>query len=890
MHDLKNPYELVADAAPHLVARQQADDLVGDLAELQLLVADLALTAGARTDRGDAANFSEGWIEQSFDQGVQILRSRLRKLTDLFARTKGLIDSRDFMAESLTARREYLSMKTTLRLAYRQKGLLMCAADWQSPMYEASVDVEPNRLSDGIAEHSWDYKRDGHLDALAYEQQFLDEYCAHLGSPRLRAYLTNSGMAAFSTVMHWLCQERDIRGAALAITPMYFENIHLAQRFLPDLVTIDNPSTEDLLNKLRELTPGIVICDAVTNCGSILAHDINAILEWCKLEAKHEVAVVIDTTCFPTLLLSESLLEDMPSNVTVVFVESLAKYHQFGMDAVTGGIFITDAADVHHDSLRKTRARFGGNISDASVRSLPSPHRSGLLSRMRRHARNADLFIDALQQQLQLIGKQTVISSIESLGNTIDSCPWYQSSCLVLMLDEQYRSISTYRILERRVLELAKQRGLTVGMGTSFGFDVTRLYVTAPSTPFEPPFLRISIGTETAEEIRQLAEVVAIAADELRATEEPAAPTPCLPAQPMPTPTKLMRDRSQLQRSVYVGASALATFLSPENYSPAPMVELPDDLNHFRQRGVRIFAKLMPFVPLMNIKSLPAFSMLNEAMKRGDLDGVKSVIESSSSNTVLSLSIIARLFGIDMTTAIVDHSIAPSLVRMLRLFGIDILMHPAAGHPLFGIMEPRSERATNIGAQDGWYNPGQYSNPDNPTAFANWLAPDILEQTQGRLEILSCGLGTCGTMVGVARGLRAAKPEITIVSCCPVAGEAVPGPRELSLLKDVTFDWKETADARIELGAKESFEASVRLLRRGLMAGPSSGMNYAGLIQYLHQLDAAGELERRLLATGGDLWTSFLCCDSPLPHVDEYFDALGDDFFPRVQPVEGDPS
>ena len=72
------------------------------------------------------------------------------------------------------------------------------------------------------------YKRDGHLDSAAYEEGFITEYLSHLGSDRIRSYLTNSGMAAFSTVLHWLRDEIKVAGNALAVTPMYFENIHLA--------------------------------------------------------------------------------------------------------------------------------------------------------------------------------------------------------------------------------------------------------------------------------------------------------------------------------------------------------------------------------------------------------------------------------------------------------------------------------------------------------------------------------------------------------------------------------------------------------------------------------------------------------------------------------------
>jgi len=336
--------------------------------------------------------------------------------------------------------------------------------------------------------------------------------------------------------------------------------------------------------------------------------------------------------------------------------------------------------------------------------------------------------------------------------------------------------------------------------------------------------------------------------------------------------------------SVYAGDTALKDYLNPANYPPTPLVELPADLNPFKADGVRMFAKMMPLVPLMNIKSLPAFSMLSKAAERGDLHGVEKIIESSSSNTVLSLSVMARLFGIDTTCALVDHSIAPNLLRMLRLFGIEVFMHAGPGHELFPHVEPRSERAANYGKQPGWFNPGQYSNPDNPQGFAAWLAPDLWAQTQGRLGILSCALGTCGTMVGISQLLRQRNPQLQVVANCPAPGNAVPGPREQMQLADVTFDWKDVANARTEMTAEESFAASIKLLRRGILGGPSSGMNYAGLLRYLEQERDAGRLQS-MVQSLGEASCVFICCDSPLPHVADYYQVLGEEYFPIVHPI-----
>src|SRR6266404_438163 len=97
---------------------------------------------------------------------------------------------------------------------------------------------------------------------------------------------------------------------------------------------------------------------------------------------------------------------------------------------------------------------------------------------------------------------------------------------------------------------------------------------------------------------------------------------------------------------VFAGPSAVRDFLNPENNPPIPLVELPASLNPFHDQGVRIFAKLMYLLPLLNIKSLPALNMLLQAQTSGNLDGVHTLIENSSGNTAFSLAVMARTFGL----------------------------------------------------------------------------------------------------------------------------------------------------------------------------------------------------------------------------------------------------
>ncbi|MGD9679692.1 MAG: pyridoxal-phosphate dependent enzyme [Candidatus Obscuribacterales bacterium] len=841
------------------------DDIVRDLLELRFLTDGLAEHS---TDSLDAA---------------RKIRARVRKSFDLVERVARWGEPGTIAEVVSSVRQDYLEIKNALRVAYRQRGLSACLTDWQSPVYETTCSFSmDNRLTDGIAEHVLDYKRDGHLEAASYERRFESEYLSHLGSDTIKAYLTSCGMSAFSSVLHFLQGEYRVAGPAMALEPMYFENIHLARAFFPDLEIFRTTGKDSLRARLEEVMPRIIFVDAVSNCGEVMVHDLETIMDFAATGTVDETFVVIDSTCLPAPLLPGGMLSDLPDHLHVILVESLAKHHQFGMDGVTGGIVAWHAPERIQSGFFKTRARFGANIADSSVGSLPCPDRKNLENRMRRHARNMERLVTGLE----LAGGTSVIESISWAGNGAGDCAWFRSPVASIRFRKEFARVDLYKQFEDTVLELARTCDFPLGFSTSFGFDITRLYVTAPATVWEPPFLRISIGTETASQVDELVALL-IEADRRIFARQPASPR----AQTVDAVNRTEAKRASFGRrsGTFTGETALADYLDPANYAPAPLVELPAKLNPYASRGIRILAKMMPLVPLMNVKSIPAYSMLKAASERGELQDVARIIESSSSNTVMSLSVMARLFGVDSTCALVDHDIAPALLRMLQLFGIEPFLHPGPGHEQFGKLEPRAYRARNMGAQPGWLNPGQYGNPDNPAGFARYLAPDLWAQTGGRLGILSLALGTCGTMVGVAGELRSRNPHLQVVACCPARGQAVPGPREKALLGDVTFDWQNIPNHSQEVEGRESFATSVELVRNGIMGGPSSGMNLAGLLSYLQYLDGEGRLEP-MASRAGELVCAFLCCDSPLQHVDEYFEALGEDYFPAVHEVPSQPA
>jgi cysteine synthase len=315
---------------------------------------------------------------------------------------------------------------------------------------------------------------------------------------------------------------------------------------------------------------------------------------------------------------------------------------------------------------------------------------------------------------------------------------------------------------------------------------------------------------------------------------------------------------------VFEGPNAVRDFLNPQNNPAVPLVELPDRLNPLRTKNVRIFGKLMYLLPLLNIKSLTALNMLQEAEARGDLKGVETIIENSSGNTAFALGVLAEMFGVRRVVAMVPWDIAPGKLDLLRLCGVEPrLVRDTPGQPS-GIAQSRS-----AGQHERWFNPAQYENDANPRTFEKWLAPELWEQTGGKLTVFAAGLGTTGTLVGASRFFRKVAPGIRLVGAICDRDSAVPGVRSEKALREIQFRWRETADRIVEVDTKESFKKSLELCRCGLMAGPSSGFALAGLLKFLDSCEAAGELDS-LRNADGEVVAAFVCPDTPLPYLEKY--------------------
>jgi cysteine synthase A len=337
--------------------------------------------------------------------------------------------------------------------------------------------------------------------------------------------------------------------------------------------------------------------------------------------------------------------------------------------------------------------------------------------------------------------------------------------------------------------------------------------------------------------------------------------------------------------NVFKGQNSVREYLNPGKISYLPLVEIPAEMNPLLDNGVRIFAKLMTYNGLHHVKTIPAYNMMLEKHKRGELEGVTHIIENSSGNTISAIAVAARLFGIENIQAFVPDEVSHHKLLLLLFYGVTPIVNQEPQQP--NPSDPRSGvfKAKKLGEQAGWVNPGQYSNPDNPKAHQKWIGQQIWEQTDGQIGVFCGALGTTGTIIGNSTYLKAHNDAVQVVGVMRAPDNYVPGPRTKKLLSLIGFDWQQHVDAVQEVETAVSYKKSMELSRRGIVVGPSSGLSFVGLLKYLQQKQDSNSLDT-LRNKNGEIISVFVCPDTPIPYIDEYFKYVDKSNFPQIENEE----
>ena len=283
-----------------------------------------------------------------------------------------------------------------------------------------------------------------------------------------------------------------------------------------------------------------------------------------------------------------------------------------------------------------------------------------------------------------------------------------------------------------------------------------------------------------------------------------------------------------------------------------PLVELP---NLSPSPEIRFFAKLEGQNPTGSVKDRIARTMIEAAERDGILTPGCTILEPTSGNTGVSLAFVAKLKGYKVKVVMPDN-VSEERTGLLRAFGAEIVFSEGL-RGTNGSIEVAKDLAAADPSLVMLY---QYGNEGNPRAHYETTGPEILRDLP-EVDVFIAGLGTGGTLTGVARYLKERKPSVKVIAAAPHPGDLVQGLRSLEdgFIPPVLD--QSLLDGRIVVDSRNSFAATKELLdREGIFAGISGGAVLRTAQKAAQRMERANMV--LLLADGGwkylstDLWNT----------------------------------
>lgn len=286
-----------------------------------------------------------------------------------------------------------------------------------------------------------------------------------------------------------------------------------------------------------------------------------------------------------------------------------------------------------------------------------------------------------------------------------------------------------------------------------------------------------------------------------------------------------------------------------------------------------LYAKLEMLNPGGSIKDRIALKIIADAERSGELAPGGTIVEGTSGNTGAGLAMVAAVRGY-RTTFVMPDKQSEEKRAALRAYGARVVITPTAVEP----EDPRSYYSVSnrLGHEPGAFFANQYHNPSNPEAHYESTGPEIWEQLDGQIDVLICGLGTGGTVSGIARYLKEKKPEIKVVGVDPVGslyydyfhtGQLTPafpyvveGIGEDFMPSTIDFQY---IDDVVRVNDKECMAMTRRIVREeGILCGGSCGAAVAGAVKWMRVHGRPGMNALVILPDSGSRYLSKIFNDS----------------------------
>ncbi|MFO7937699.1 MAG: cysteine synthase A [Kiritimatiellia bacterium] len=279
-----------------------------------------------------------------------------------------------------------------------------------------------------------------------------------------------------------------------------------------------------------------------------------------------------------------------------------------------------------------------------------------------------------------------------------------------------------------------------------------------------------------------------------------------------------------------------------------------------------IIAKIEGRNPAYSVKCRTAASIVHEAEKNGTLKPGMTILEATSGNTGIALSMCGAARGYKVLLTM-PESMSLERRKILKALGAELILTPAAGS--MGAAVKKTEELI-ADAPDKYFKADQFSNPANPLVHFETTGPEIQEATDGSVDAVVCGVGTGGTVTGIGRYFRSIGADVTIAAVEPeespllsqhAAGkELKPGPHGIQGIgaNFIPENCDFSVIDRIEsCSTDEALETSRRLSKEeGILSGISSGAATAVALKLAAQEEFEGKRIVVILPDSGERYLS----------------------------------
>jgi cysteine synthase A len=275
--------------------------------------------------------------------------------------------------------------------------------------------------------------------------------------------------------------------------------------------------------------------------------------------------------------------------------------------------------------------------------------------------------------------------------------------------------------------------------------------------------------------------------------------------------------------------------------------------------GADITAKLEFYNPAHSVKDRIGWAMIEAAEQAGKIGPNTIIVEPTSGNTGIALAMVCAARGYRCRLVMPD-TMSNERRMLLRAYGAELVLTPGSEGMLGAI-----RRAEEIVASDpNCFMPQQFNNPANPEVHRRTTAEEIWRDTDGKVDILVAGVGTGGTITGVAEVIKARKPGFQAIAvepeASPILSKGTKGPHPIQgigagFIPDVLNT--KAYDEVITVKNEDAFETARAAAREeGLLVGISSGAALWAAIQVAKRPENAGKLIVTIIPSFGERYLS----------------------------------